>query len=193
MDPGAPSTWSLHTRDRLPIDVLRALPGLVRGLGAAWRAGADWGAAGAGAAGVEAAAGEEAGEVEGEEEGEVGSEGLGEEADGEEGEGEGEEGAGAGVGSYQLRPQLLLGGGGGGGGAAGAALAALGDRLDGLYGGGGGTAGGVCRTSTGLVVVASLLENVPNMAGLCRWGEGALGGRTQGEGGHVLVGRWVFL
>ncbi|GFR51713.1 hypothetical protein Agub_g14159, partial [Astrephomene gubernaculifera] len=91
-------------------------------------------------------------------------------------------GSSAGIASYQLRPQLLpaasavgapggTGGGGAGNGGMGGAGAdpwvteALGDRLDALSAAAAAAAG---RRPTGLVVVASLLENIPNMAGLCR-------------------------
>ncbi|GIL53736.1 hypothetical protein Vafri_9175, partial [Volvox africanus] len=71
--------------------------------------------------------------------------------------------------SYQLRPQLLGGGAsctgrGDAGRVMGAATAAAAERLDALAA----AAVAQCSRPTGLVVVASLLENVPNMAGLCR-------------------------
>ncbi|PNW72657.1 hypothetical protein CHLRE_15g637350v5 [Chlamydomonas reinhardtii] len=229
VDPGTPTVWALHTRDRLPIDVLKALPAVVRSLGR--RAAPSTGAAataaaaaggGGGAAGA-AEDGDEEDEKEGEKEEGGGGEGEGEgpEAEDEEEDGEDEGGgnpaavaaavaaaaaapatAGAATtatATYQLRPQQLPGtaaavaattsaGGGTGASAtaAGAAagttlLAAVADRLDALTAAGGGGGGSGSSSSggggssggrpTALVVVASLLENIPNMAGLCRTAE----------------------
>ncbi|GIL79453.1 hypothetical protein Vretifemale_8781 [Volvox reticuliferus] len=191
VDPGYPSSWALHTRDRLPIDVLRALPAAVRSLGAIRRtAPADGGstATATAAAGPTAlrynaildALGEGTEEEEGFQEEEEEGVGVGEVRDGDEqmyGGEAAEDGrclstpaAAAGAPSYQLRPQLLCAGarcssrGGGVAISAATALTAAADRLDALAA----VAAAQCSRPTGLVVVASLLENVPNMAGLCR-------------------------
>ncbi|KXZ44435.1 hypothetical protein GPECTOR_67g275 [Gonium pectorale] len=178
IDPGHPSPWALHTRDRLPIDVLRALPAIVRALGARRQPTAAAAAAGGATGDAAAAAADGGDEEDGDEAPGVGADEdyaeEGQACDPEEEDSDGEAGremavpgdrqvtasAAATAVAYQLRPQM----GPPSAATAAAGTAAVAERLDALAAAGTAAA---CRP-TGLVVVASLLENIPNMAGLCR-------------------------
>eukprot|EP00879_Flechtneria_rotunda_P025895 GHRR01027550.1.p1 GENE.GHRR01027550.1~~GHRR01027550.1.p1 ORF type:complete len:512 (+),score=171.74 GHRR01027550.1:324-1859(+) len=129
--------WHCHVRDRLPLDILKYLPGAMKAIGRRYHKKAA--AAAQGGGGMKAKEGEQ-----------LANDALGGEQAGASLGVEDGAAAGAGPAFYQFRPQVQF-------------LPfddAIADRIEALV------AGRAARR--GLVVCATLLDNLPNLAGLCR-------------------------
>lgn len=132
--------WPLHVRERLPLDLLSCLPGAVKAVGD------RRGVSGSAAGGAGDADADEDAAGAGAAAGAAGHDAGGDRADEE----EGTDASAAGGTMHQFRPQLQ-----------GSLFDdAAADRADALV--------ADRAAKPGLILCASLLENLPNLAGLCR-------------------------